>query len=419
MVGFRFRVRSQCRRRARWATPVGALVLLGALAGAPAAQADCEPTAPALSSGGLTQPAAVCPLVSAYAADPTQVLPGGTVDFDGSASSTGDPGGITEYAWDFDGDGTYDVTNPGTVPTVSHVYPTKGHFFPVLRVKDAANPSGVESSPTLISVTVPPTAQLAVTPNQAETGQSITLDANGSQDSDGTIVRYDWDFEGDGAYDVSTTTVQSVSQVYSNPGTFAPKVRVVDEDGATAVQTGSLVISAPSGGGTGGGGTGGGGTGTGTGTGGTGTGSGTGDGTGTGSGGTSDGGSTNGAGTGPAAFAASLRGSSIQSLKLVSKRGVTVSCLANRAATCKLRLEVAARDARRLGLRPRKGRPVQIGTARVTVSSNGNVGVRFSLSSRIRRALKRVGKVRVTVLGTADAASGPRVQLARIVILRR
>ena len=103
----------------------------------------------------------------------------------------------------------------------------------------------------------------------------------------------------------------------------------------------------------------------------------------------------------------------------MSKRGVTVLCLANRAATCTLRLEVSAADARRLGLRPRKGRPVQIGTARVTVSSTRNVSVSFNLSSRVRRALKRIGKVRLSVLGTAADASGQRVRLARVVLLRR
>ena len=217
MVGFRFRDHSQSRRRARWAMPIGALALLAALAGAPAAQAECNPTSPALGDG-LTQPADACPLIASYTASPTQVLPGGTVNFDGVGSSTGDPAGITEYAWDFDGDGIYDVTksdpNDPAFTTVSHSYPTRGRFYPVLRVKDAGNPSGVVSSQlTSISVGAPPVAQFSVTPGQAQTGQSILLDATGSTaDPAGNIDHYDWDFEGDGAYD-QTTLTPTVSHV--------------------------------------------------------------------------------------------------------------------------------------------------------------------------------------------------------------
>jgi hypothetical protein len=112
-------------------------------------------------------------------------------------------------------------------------------------------------------------------------------------------------------------------------------------------------------------------------------------------------------------------GSPIQKFKLVSKSGVAVLCSANRAATCTLRLEVSARDARRLGLRPRKGRPVQIGTARVTVTGGRTASVRFNLSAGIRRKLKRLSTLKLSVLGSAADATGKRVALGRVVLIRR
>jgi PKD repeat protein len=324
------------------------------------------------------------PPVVSFTAAPALTSQGVNVSFNASGSSSFDPGGITEYAWDFNGDGTF--VSSATSPTTTHAYSTKGHYPAVLRIKDAANPAGVTSTPITITVTTPPVAALAVTPSPADAGQAITLDATGSNDPDGSIVRYDWDYEGDGSYDVSTTT-QSISHVYPNRGSFTPKVRVVDDYGVTTVKAGALVVNNP----------------------GAPTGA-------TPPGGSNDGSSDN---AGPTAFAATLMGSPIQKIKLIAKSGVRVLCSANRAATCSLRLEVSARDARRLGMRSRKGRTVQIGTARVTVAQGRTASVRFNLSARVRRALKRLSTVKLSVLGSAADATGKRVALGRVVLVRR
>ena len=321
------------------------------------------------------------PPVVAFTATPSVTSQGVNVNFNGSGSSSSDPGGITEYAWDFNGDGTF--VSSGTSPTTTHAYATKGHYPAVLRIKDAVNPSGVTATPITITVTTPPVAQLAVTPSPSNAGDSITLDAAGSNDPDGNIVRYDWDYEGDGSYDLSTTS-PSVSHVYPNRGNFTPKVRVVDDYGVTNVKTATLVVDNP----------------------------------GAPTGATPPG-SSNSDTSGPSAFAATLMGSPIQKAKLISKSGVTVLCSANRAATCTLRLEVSARDARRLGMRSRKGRPVQIGTARVTVTRGRTASVRFTLSARVRRALKRLSTLKLSVLGSAADATGQRIALGRVVLVRR
>jgi PKD repeat protein len=325
------------------------------------------------------------PPVVTFAAAPTLASQGANVSFNASGSSSSDPSGITEYAWDFDGDGTF--VSSGTNPTTTHAYSAKGHYPAVLRIKDAANPSGVTSTPITITVTTPPVAELAVTPSPAKAGDSITLDAAGSNDPDGSIVRYDWDYEGDGSYDVSTTT-PSISHVYPNRGNFTPKVRVVDDYSVTTVKATSLLVNNP--------------------------------GAPTGAAPPPSGSSSGSNDTpGPTAFAAALMGSPIQKFKLVSKSGVAVLCSANRAATCTLRLEVSARDARRLGLRPRKARPVQIGSARVTVTGGRTASVRFNLSAGIRRKLKRLSTLKLSVLGSAADATGKRVALGRVVLIRR
>ncbi len=59
------------------------------------------------------------------------------VQFNGSASLDPD-GTIADYAWDFDGDGTYDANSP-TLSMASHLYVTPGVYHPTLRCTDNAN----------------------------------------------------------------------------------------------------------------------------------------------------------------------------------------------------------------------------------------------------------------------------------------
>jgi YD repeat-containing protein len=57
------------------------------------------------------------------------------------------------------------------------------------------------------------------------------MDASGSRDSDGHVVRYEWDFTGDGSYEQGSS---HASHAYTEPGTYAVRVRVTDDSGNTA-----------------------------------------------------------------------------------------------------------------------------------------------------------------------------------------
>jgi len=69
------------------------------------------------------------------------------VNFDGGTSSDPD-GNIVEWAWDFEGDSTFDVSNPAA--TSSFTYDTSGTFNATLRVTD----DGGTTDTTVVSVTV-------------------------------------------------------------------------------------------------------------------------------------------------------------------------------------------------------------------------------------------------------------------------
>ena len=75
------------------------------------------------------------PLVTAdLQADPQQGFASLPVNFDASCSATS-AGTIDEYAWDFDGDGSYD--DAGAAQTSSHNYDTQGVYDAVLRVTNS------------------------------------------------------------------------------------------------------------------------------------------------------------------------------------------------------------------------------------------------------------------------------------------
>jgi len=155
-----------------------------------------------------------------------------TLDASGSAPAEL----ITEYRWDFEGDGTVDLTTSG--PTAEHVYAAPGTYDPTVTVVNASNgTASASTSVTVGSVDQPPSAALNA-PATASINESVTLDASGSTDDVG-ITEYRWDFEGDGTVDATTPTA-TVAHAYSAPGTYEPTVTVVDSSGRTASATVTL-----------------------------------------------------------------------------------------------------------------------------------------------------------------------------------
>ena len=70
--------------------------------------------------------------------------------------------------------------------------------------------------PSDVQENQPPTADFTFEPNVPEVGETVTFDASGSEDPDGSIVEYRWDFDEDGQTDA---TGQTVSTSFSTAGT--------------------------------------------------------------------------------------------------------------------------------------------------------------------------------------------------------
>ncbi len=88
-------------------------------------------------------------------------------------------------------------------------------------------------------VNTPPIAVLQLTTSSGESPLSVTFSGNGSSDSDGTIVQYQWDF-GDGW----TAQGASTSHTYTAPGIYLATLTVTDDDGEQASAQASIVVTA-------------------------------------------------------------------------------------------------------------------------------------------------------------------------------
>jgi len=86
-------------------------------------------------------------------------------------------------------------------------------------------------------------AAFVVSPEPARVGVPVLFDARPSQVFQADIVRYEWDFDGDGAFDL-TTQEPTATHVYEEPGTFPVTLRITDSGGRTATTTKPLEVIA-------------------------------------------------------------------------------------------------------------------------------------------------------------------------------
>lgn len=90
---------------------------------------------------------------------------------------------------------------------------------------------------------MPPEVSFIVTPGAPHIDEPITFDASGSFDPDGTMASYDWDFDGDGLFD-RTTTDPVTTYSYAVSGLKSVTLKVTDSEGASARVTYTLDVSA-------------------------------------------------------------------------------------------------------------------------------------------------------------------------------
>ena len=98
----------------------------------------------------------------------------------------------------------------------------------------------------------PPVARFSAAPNPAAIGQQITFDASTSSDPDGKgIAKYEWDFDGNGTYEVDKGSDPKIAVAFPAAGTFTVGLRVTDVSPGqgspvkTGTTTQQIVINPP------------------------------------------------------------------------------------------------------------------------------------------------------------------------------
>jgi PKD repeat protein len=88
---------------------------------------------------------------------------------------------------------------------------------------------------------VAPVAVLSATPTSGTAPVTVSFSSAGSNDPDGSIVGYEWNF-GDGT---AVATTANASHVYSAPGSYTASLKVTDNSGLSAMQSATITVQQP------------------------------------------------------------------------------------------------------------------------------------------------------------------------------
>lgn len=154
-----------------------------------------------------------------------------TVEFDASHSSDVD-GGVAAYSWDFGDGATSDEVSP------AHTFTEVGTHVVSLTVTDTRGASAATTTPVTVEPNIAPVARAAAEQLDGERPDIVRFDATGSEDPDGVVVRYQWDF-GDG----TSSSLPSPTHEFAGAGTHTVTVTVTDPRGAT--DSSSLQVRIP------------------------------------------------------------------------------------------------------------------------------------------------------------------------------
>jgi PKD repeat protein len=201
--------------------------------------------------GGFVRPREVVitlqPPTADFAYTPEAPTTGKPIAFDGTSSFDLD-GRIAIFKWDFNADGTTDAT--GAV--AEYTFPVPGIYGVSLTVVDDTGNSdtvtlaipvlgdpGTVSQPPPVATFQPPIADFGVAPASPTVGEPVRFDGTASTDFDGQVIRFEWDFDGDGVIDATGPIVE---HTFFEPGTHVVSLTVVDDSGNTDVLSLSIEV---------------------------------------------------------------------------------------------------------------------------------------------------------------------------------
>lgn len=173
------------------------------------------------------------PPVAAFVYTPSSPAVSEWIRLDATSSYDTD-GTIASYHWAFGGG----VTDTGNV--VYRQFTTAGMHTVTLTVTDNRGITNSVSQQIQVGTSFQlPVAAFTYAPTSPSVGSPVTLDATSSYAPGGSIVSYQWDLNGDGAYDLSGP----VGQVrYLSAGLAVVRLTVIDNRGLSAAVSRTIAV---------------------------------------------------------------------------------------------------------------------------------------------------------------------------------
>ncbi len=179
------------------------------------------------------------PPTAAFTPSATVAAPGATVNFNASASTPGASGGtINDYSWNF-GDGTPVDDTSGTA-AASHAYATPGTYTVTLTTTDDLGATDTATQQITVDM---PTAAFTSSATVSAPGATVSFDASGSTDPEGTITDYSWNL-GNG-HTVDTGSTPSLQFRFWHRGARTVTLTVTNNYGQTNASTHTLIDRRP------------------------------------------------------------------------------------------------------------------------------------------------------------------------------
>ena len=146
---------------------------------------------------------------------------------------------IVSYSWDFDGDGTIDWNGNDNI-TLFHIFNETGVYNSILYAKDSDGEIGLD---TRIITVVPNKRPMVNAGNDIVAWITDNVSFYGKAwDDDGVIIRYSWDYDGDGMIDWESSHNQISYHSYLIPGKYKAIFIVQDDDNATSFSVRNITI---------------------------------------------------------------------------------------------------------------------------------------------------------------------------------
>ncbi|MCK5642136.1 MAG: PKD domain-containing protein [Gammaproteobacteria bacterium] len=176
----------------------------------------------------------------------TIVMVDEVLELDGGTNTMDPEDDDLQFDWDFDdADGVDDWVRG---PAVTHSWDKAGKYTVTLRVTDGV--STVDTTKT-IDVKAPEPENLIPSAYAGadvvlKKGDSWTFLGTGT-DSDGTVVAYEWDLDGNGIFDTYSESNGNLNHVFTDEGYRTLRFRVTDDRGGMGFDTVTVTVLDPSG----------------------------------------------------------------------------------------------------------------------------------------------------------------------------